>query len=112
MCLAGIIAIKLQRYLPLFAIFIVVLLVGLLIGWINSLIIVDQGANSFITTLGMMMLLRGIALVISDGKPVEGTMFSIDEARAAAVSSEVSTLTPVSMAFRLIIKPSRLLFAP
>ena len=73
MCLAGIIAIKLQRYLPLFAIFIVVLLVGLLIGLINSLIIVDQGANSFITTLGMMMLLRGIALVISDGKPVEGT---------------------------------------
>ena len=52
MCLAGIIAIKLQRYLPLFAIFIVVLLVGLLIGWINSLIIVDQGCKLFYHNIG------------------------------------------------------------
>lgn len=73
MCLAGIIAIKLQQYLPLPAILLVVLAVGLLIGAINAFIIVDQGANAFITTLGMMMVLRGASLVASGGKPVSGS---------------------------------------
>lgn len=72
MCLAGILSIRLQQYLPLWGILLAVLAVGLLIGAVNAFIIVDQGANSFICTLGMMMLLRGIALAASDGKPVAG----------------------------------------
>lgn len=70
MCVAGILAINLQRYLPLWAILAVVLLVGVVIGIINAIIVVDQGANSFIVTLGMMMALKGVALVLSNGKPV------------------------------------------
>ncbi|MGM9631401.1 ABC transporter permease [Butyricicoccus sp.] len=73
MCLAGIVAIRLQQYLPLPAILLAVLAVGLLIGAINAFIIVDQGANAFITTLGMMMVLRGVSLVASNGKPVSGS---------------------------------------
>ena len=73
MCVAGILAIRLQQYLPLWAILLTVLAVGLVIGAINAFIIVDQGANSFICTLGMMMVLRGVALVLSDGRPVSGT---------------------------------------
>lgn len=72
MCVSGIIAIQLQEYLSLPMIFIVVLLVGLAIGLVNSFIIVYQGANAFITTLGMMYLLRGVALVLTDGKPITG----------------------------------------
>ncbi|MDO5548772.1 MAG: ABC transporter permease [Eubacteriales bacterium] len=72
MCVAGILSIILQRYLPLPAILLVVLLVGVVIGIINAVIIVDQGANSFIVTLGMMMALKGVALVISNGTPVAG----------------------------------------
>lgn len=72
MCVAGILAIKLQYYLPLPLILLVVLLVGIVIGMINAVIIVDQGANSFIVTLGMMMVLKGVALVLSDGSPVSG----------------------------------------
>lgn len=73
MCLSGILAILLQQYLPLPVILLVVLLVGLVIGAINAFIIVDQGANSFICTLGMMMVLRGVSLVASGGRPVSGS---------------------------------------
>ena len=66
-------AIQLQKYLPLPAILLVVLVVGLIVGAINAFIVVDQGANSFICTLGMMMVLRGVSLVASNGRPVSGT---------------------------------------
>ncbi len=72
MCLAGIIAIKLQPYLSLFAILVIVLLMGAVIGLINAFISVDQGANSFIVTLGMMMFLKGLCLVITSGNPIAG----------------------------------------
>lgn len=72
MCLAGIVAIKLQAYLPLAAILAIVLLMGVVIGLVNAFISVDQGANSFIVTLGMMMLIKGICLVVTDGKPIAG----------------------------------------
>lgn len=72
MCLAGIVAIKLQPYLPLAGILAVVLVLGVVIGLINAFISVNQGANSFIVTLGMMMLIKGVCLVITDGKPVAG----------------------------------------
>lgn len=73
MCLAGILSIRLQQYLPLWAILLVVIGVGAVIGLVNAFIIVDQGANAFICTLGMMMLLRGVSLVASNGSPVAGT---------------------------------------
>ena len=72
MCLSGIVAILLQKYLPFELILPAVLLVGLLIGAVNAFIIVNQGANAFIMTLGMMFLLRGIALVLTDGQPISG----------------------------------------
>ena len=72
MCLAGIVALQLQHYLPLAAILPCVLLVGLVIGVIDAFVIVDQGANAFIMTLGMMFLLRGICLVLTHGSPIAG----------------------------------------
>ena len=49
---------------------IVALIVGLVIGAINAFFVVIVGINSFITTLGMLFFLRGLAFVISDEKPV------------------------------------------
>ncbi|WP_168702458.1 ABC transporter permease [Gordonia paraffinivorans] len=46
------------------------LAVGCVIGLINGLLIVKVGINSFITTLGMMITLQGLALAITDGAPV------------------------------------------
>ena len=46
--------------------------VGVLIGLINGLIITKIGINPFITTLGMMSLVRGLVLVVLGGKTISG----------------------------------------
>ncbi|ARU65011.1 ribose ABC transporter permease [Histophilus somni] len=45
-------------------------LVGALCGYINGIIIVYGKVTSFIATLGMMGIARGLALTISDGKTI------------------------------------------
>lgn len=73
MCFAGIMAVRLQEYLPLPLILIAVLVIGAVIGAVNAFIVVDQGANAFITTLGMMFLLKGLSLLASGGAAISGT---------------------------------------
>ena len=46
------------------------LAIGLLIGLINGLIITEIGINAFITTLGMMGLVRGLMMVVSGGRNI------------------------------------------
>ena len=46
--------------------------VGVLIGLINGLIVTKIGINPFITTLGMMSLVRGLVLVVSRGTTISG----------------------------------------
>ncbi len=46
--------------------------VGVLIGLINGLIVTKIGINPFITTLGMMSLVRGLVLVLLGGKTISG----------------------------------------
>ncbi len=48
------------------------LAVGVLIGLINGLIITEIGINAFITTLGMMGLVRGLMMVVCGGRNVIG----------------------------------------
>jgi ribose transport system permease protein len=49
---------------------IVTLISGMIIGSINGLIVTRLRINSFITTLGMMIIIKGVALVFTDGKMV------------------------------------------
>lgn len=61
---------------------------GTLIGMINGLIITEIGINPFITTLGMMSLLRGLVLVVSGGQNVSNLPESftcIGQGRIAAI---------------------------
>lgn len=46
---------------------------GLVIGAVNAFFVVKVGINSFIATLGMLFLLRGLAFVLSDEQPVRLT---------------------------------------
>ena len=46
------------------------LLIGLIVGTVNGLIITKGKVAAFIVTLGMMTIARGLALVVSDGRPV------------------------------------------
>ena len=64
--------------LPVAAAILVMLCVGLLIGWINGTLITRLGMNNFIVTLAMQLALRGIVLVINNGFPVFGTPASFN----------------------------------
>lgn len=55
---------------PAWLAFIPTLLVGMLIGLINGWITIRMGLPSFITTLGAMLLWRGLVLMYTDGFPV------------------------------------------
>src|SRR6202011_5222361 len=54
--------------------FVVTMLVGVLIGcaagWINALPVVRLGLPPFITTLAMMQIARGLALILAHGQPI------------------------------------------
>jgi len=45
---------------------------GALLGYVNGLLVTRIRIPPFIATLGMMVLLRGVTLIISGGKPVTG----------------------------------------
>jgi ribose/xylose/arabinose/galactoside ABC-type transport system permease subunit len=50
--------------------FLVAMIVGTLCGAFNGLLVTRLGLQPFIVTLGTMGVFRGLALVISDGKPI------------------------------------------
>lgn len=56
---------------PLWFCIIVAILMGTLAGSINGIIIAQFKINDFIVTLGMLSLASGVALVISNAKPVQ-----------------------------------------
>lgn len=48
------------------------LAVGLATGVINGVLIAKVGINPFVATLGMQVLIRGVLLIVTDGKPIYG----------------------------------------
>ena len=58
--------------LPVPAAIMIALAVGVAIGAANGLIVARIGINPFITTLGMMSIVRGILLVITHGQNITG----------------------------------------
>lgn len=75
------------------------LLVGCLIGAVNAFLVVMIGINSFIATLGMLFLLRGLAFVISDERPVR---ISDVDAGIAFGKPLIGDLTPRMLIFVLV----------
>ncbi len=58
--------------LPPLVVVPVMLAVGLAVGWINGSLITRLKMNNFIVTLSMLIILRGLALVITQGKTITG----------------------------------------
>ena len=73
MCLAGIIAIMLMSYLPIWLCVIIAVAAGALVGFVNGFLCVHQKTAPFIVTLGMDMLLKGLCQFLSDAHPVPGS---------------------------------------
>lgn len=55
-------------YPPLWAVVVISLAVGALVGWVNGILITRFRVAPFIATLGMLYVARGAALLIADGK--------------------------------------------
>ncbi len=56
--------------LPLIVPFLVAIAAGVVVGIINGVLVAYCGMPAFIATLGMQILLRGLALYISNGRPI------------------------------------------
>jgi len=59
-------------FLPVGLAIVALLVVGVIAGWINGFLITRLKMNNFIVTLAMMIVLRGLMLVISEGKTMTG----------------------------------------
>ena len=71
MAMSGIIAILLINTGMNMALAVVIaILSGALVGFVNGFLIVQQKSEAFIITLGMGMLIQGVALLLTDGRPV------------------------------------------
>ncbi len=57
---------------PLIVPFILAIVIGMFVGWLNGVGVSHGKIPSFIVTLGMMTIVRGVALIIAKGAPVFG----------------------------------------
>ena len=75
--IAGIITIKLMAFLPIWLAIVLAVLTGGLIGAINGYIIVYQKTEPLVVTLGMSLVLTGLAQQLTDAHPLpaEGLKF-------------------------------------
>ena len=84
---AGILAALLGRGdFPLIVPFLVALVAGLCVGILNGLGVAVGELPPFIMTLGTMTAVRGLALLVSDGKPVTGITKAYRKIAASSVA--------------------------
>ena len=70
MVVAGIVAIKLMDVMPMWGAILCALVFGAFVGFVNGFLVVQQKTEPFIITLGMGMLLTGVAQQLTDARPV------------------------------------------
>lgn len=78
---------------------VLALVAGLVIGLVNAFFVVKVGINSFIATLGMLFVLRGVALVLANDAPVP--IANVD-AGIAFGQALVGPITPRILLFALV----------
>jgi len=99
MCLSGILSIQMiNSGMPVFLAVLLAILSGSLIGFINGFLIVQQKTEAFIITLGMGMLLKGVALYITNQRPV-----SAENPAFSAISNSTILGLPSLVVYMLIV---------
>lgn len=73
--------------------------VGLAIGWINGFLITRFKMNNFIVTLAMLIILRGLTLVITEGRTITGLPESFKALGAGALGPVPISVVVVGLAF-------------
>ncbi len=91
--------------------FVAALLLGLVIGAINAVFIVKLRLNAFVVTLGMLILLRGITVGMSNGQTINGvprTFTYIGESRPLGMPLVVWVAGVMYLAFGLFMRNHKL----
>jgi ribose transport system permease protein len=70
---SGILSIQFQNFMPMPLALLLAVLFGTFVGFINGFLVVQQKTEPFIITLGMGLLLTGVAQQLSDAHPVPAT---------------------------------------
>jgi ribose/xylose/arabinose/galactoside ABC-type transport system permease subunit len=83
--------------LPPVAALAIVFLVGLAVGWLNGFLITRLKMNNFIVTLAMLIILRGLTMVLNEGK----TISSINPGILALGSAKIGVV-PISVLVMLV----------
>jgi len=70
---SGILSIKLQSVMPMWPAIGCAIAFGFLVGFLNGFLVVHQRTEPFIITLGMGLLLTGVAQQLTDAHPIPST---------------------------------------
>ena len=97
MSLSGIITIILMRSMPLWCAIAISILCGALMGFVNGFLIVQHKTEPMIITLGMGMLLKGIAQQITDAHPVPAMNLKFMKLANGKVSAGIPNLIVIML---------------
>lgn len=97
MSLSGIITIILMRSMPLWCAIAISILCGALTGFVNGFLIVQHKTEPMIITLGMGMLLKGIAQQITDAHPVPAMNLKFMKLANGKVIAGISNLIVIML---------------
>lgn len=104
MVVTGIVAIKLMNAnVPMWLAILAALLAGAFIGAINGYLVVYQRTEPFIITLGMGMLLTGVAQQLTDAHPVSSKNDMFQTLSNSKLFNVIPSLVIVMLAVLLII---------
>lgn len=92
MVTSGIIAIQLMPKLGMFLSILIALFSGIVVGFINGFLVVQQKTEPFIITLGMGMLLSGFAQQLTNGRAVQGQVEAFMQLANGRIVGQITNL--------------------
>jgi erythritol transport system permease protein len=109
--LAGVLFAALQPHLGLTLAILLALVAGGVVGAINGTLVAALGVDSFIASLGTLLLCRGIAFVVSSGEPLNATdlnaSLKFNESLIGPLSYRILVLIVVVLALHVFISRTR-----
>ena len=103
MCLSGIVTIRLMDYMPTPYAILCAMLMGALAGVINGFFVVQQRTEPFIITLGMGMLLKGVAQQLTDAHPIPSKDMSFMDLSNGNLFGVIPNLCIIMLAIMIIM---------
>lgn len=86
LALSGVLVIKFMEIMPVVPAILLTIVIGCVVGTINGFLIVHQKLEGFIVTLGMGILLKGVALELTQAHPISADLSFNDIAMGTELS--------------------------